>query len=180
MVATLEAKLYRIGLNNGCPVHQVRVAGQCFPRDSERVEGYGAETQRSKEAGALVLLQPGQEEKIRAEAKHKVIRSTKNGKTARIYDDRTRNYSKMPGDTGVGGWLYIKTVETDPHAPPSFPSLDDTEPAPKTTPAPAGSPDPTPRVGTPEPDVKAEAPKATAKPKSTRKRKPRKPSATDK
>lgn len=166
MVATLEAKLYRIGLNHGCPVHQIRVAGQCFPRDSERVKlDSDGETHRSKEAGALVLMQPGQEEEVRTEAKHKVIRATKNGKTARIYDDRTRNYRKMPGDTGVEGWLYIKAVETDPHKPVSFPSLEETAPPAQAEPK-----------AEPDVDVQAEA-KAPAKPKITRRR--GQPTATD-
>ena len=95
-------KLYRIGVNGNCPMHQLYVGGQCFPRTTEKVSGYGADTQRDRIRGAVVRMGPGQLESCMAIAKHKVIRVTKGRKArARLHDKRSRNFRPMPGDTSI-------------------------------------------------------------------------------
>jgi len=104
-----DSKLYRIGVTPDCPVHQVTVGGQTFPRRSEIVSGFGAETKRNEIMGAIVLMTPTDLKKIKERAKTKVIRATK-GKRARakVYSTEARNYSANPGDLPVSQFLYVE------------------------------------------------------------------------
>ena len=124
-----EEKLYRIGVNADCPVHHVYAGGQCFPRTSEKVTGYGAETQRDKLKGAIVRLLPGQLEKCFKDAGHKVIRST-SGKRARsrVYDTNSKNDRAMPGDQPVAQFMYSVCIETieNPFEGAKYPTLAET------------------------------------------------------
>lgn len=119
-------KLYRIGLNADCPVHQITVGGQCFPRTSEVVSGYGSDTKRSEIQGAIVIMQAGQLDLIKEQIAHKVIRTT-HGKRARarVYDSRAKRFRAMPGDAPAAGFMYVLEVtpETDPNSGPAHPTL---------------------------------------------------------
>ena len=59
MVTQEGAQVYRIGVIPTCPVHQITVGGQCFPRRSEVVSGFGIETKRKELQGAVVKLTQG-------------------------------------------------------------------------------------------------------------------------
>jgi len=130
-VVTLQKgeKLYRIGVNDDCPVHQIFAGGQCFPRKSEKVTGYGSETERTKVRGAVVRMGPGQLEKCFEAASHKVVRSTKGRKSrSRIHDTRARNYRKMDNDRPILGLMYAVPLDTleNPYEKAGYPSLSDT------------------------------------------------------
>lgn len=111
--------LYRIGVNADCPIHQIFAGGQCFPRRSQKVSGYGAETERVDLQGAYVRMQAGQLERCIEEAQHKIIRTTRGRKArARVYDKRSRNWRPMPGDMPVIQFMWFELVEgNDPHLP---------------------------------------------------------------
>lgn len=111
---TKGERLYRIGVNKDCPLHMIYAGGQCFPKTSEKVTGYGIETQRSKIDGAVVRMQEGQLERCIESAKHKVIRMTGRGARrgrARVYDTRARNYRPMPGDVPVLSYMYAEPLD---------------------------------------------------------------------
>lgn len=122
-------KLYRIGVNADCPVHQIYAGGQCFPRYSEKVTGYGSETQRDRIKGAVVRMAEGGLEECLLNARYKVIRSTRGRKSrSRVYDIRSRNYRKMDGDRPVLDFMYaieLKTIE-NPYAGTNYPTLAET------------------------------------------------------
>jgi len=111
--------LYQIGVNTNCPVHQATVGGQCFPRMSEKVSGYGAETVRQPINGAIVVMQSGQPERIMEEIKFKLIRST-DGKRARarIVDTRSKRYRANRQDVPLADYVYMRPLDArdDPHA----------------------------------------------------------------
>ena len=112
--------LYRIGVNTNCPVHQIFAGGQCFPRRSQKVTGYGAETKRVDLRGAIVIMQEGQPKKCIESAKHKVIRMTKGRKShARVHDTRNPKYRKMKRDVPVIDYMYLEPVDTlmNPYKP---------------------------------------------------------------
>jgi len=122
-------KLFRIGVNADCPVHQIFAGGQCFARYSEKVSGYGSETQRDKMKGSVVRMAVGGLDACLLSAKFKVIRSTKGRKSrARIYDTRSRNYRKMADDKPVLDYMYAIELETlaNPYAGAAYPTLSTT------------------------------------------------------
>ena len=104
-----DEALYRVGVNTNCPVHQITLGGQNFTRMSEKVSGYGAETKREPMHGSIVIMQPGQVDKIMEAAKHKLVRFTE-GKRARahIVDDRSRTYRRNSKDVPVGQFVYCQ------------------------------------------------------------------------
>lgn len=107
-------KTYRIGVSPDCPLHHIVVGGVCFPRRSERVEGYGVETKRTELRGSIVKLTDAQIAAAREGAKHKVIRSTHGSKPrALIYSLKGRNYRPIKGDEPVAKYLYIEEVGTN-------------------------------------------------------------------
>lgn len=109
------AKVYRIGVTQACPVHQVTVGGQCFPRRSEVVSGFGIETKRKEIQGAVVKLTEDQIAKINEGAKHRIVRSTTGKKTvSRVHDIRSKTYTPRPEDLPVDQFLYIHEEKTDP------------------------------------------------------------------
>lgn len=122
-------KLYRIGVNDDCPVHHIYAGGQCFPRYSEKVSGYGSETQRDRMKGAIVRMGEGQLGRCIKEASNKVVRATQGRKSrARIHDTRTRNYRVFPNDKPVLGFMYALPLDSveNPYAEVSYPSLAET------------------------------------------------------
>ena len=107
-------KTYRIGVSPDCPLHHIVVGGVCFPRRSERVEGYGVETKRTEMRGAITLLTESQIKAAREGAKNKVIRSTRGAKPrSLIYSTKARNYRPIKGDEPVTKYLYIEQVGTN-------------------------------------------------------------------
>jgi hypothetical protein len=126
-------KTYRIGVSPGCPLHHIVVGGVCFPRRSERVEGYGVETKRTEMRGAITLLTDSQITAAREGAKYKVIRSTRGPKPrALIYSTKARNYRPIKGDEPVTKYLYIEQVgtNTNPYEVPQPVTFADEAPAP--------------------------------------------------
>ena len=107
----MAKKLYRYGVNPDCPVHAITLAGLCFPRTTEKVEGYGADTQRSKVEGMVSKLDEGKFAEVIEAAAHKFVRGTK-GKKARhwVVDDRTRGFSPHPDDQPVAQYLYFEEI----------------------------------------------------------------------
>jgi len=122
-------RMYRIGVNADCPVHHIYAGGQAFTQSSEKVEGYGSETVRSKIKGSVVRMGPGQLEKAYKAARNYVIRSTR-GKRARsrVHDKRSRNFRPMPGDKPALQYMYAIPLETveNPYEGASYPTLDET------------------------------------------------------
>ena len=117
---TTGEKLYRIGVNTNCPVHQIFAGGQCWPRRSQKVTGYGAETKRIDLRGAIVIMQEGQLEKCFESMEHKVIRMTKGRKArAQVHDTRNPRYTKMERDVPVADYTWFEEVETlnNPYEP---------------------------------------------------------------
>ena len=110
-----DRELYRIGVTPNCPVHQITVGGHCFPRRTEKVTGYGAQTKRNEIQGSIVLLEPGDIDRIKSAAKDRVIRSTRGKKlSAKVYSKSARNYRPQSRDLEVSDFLYIKREETNP------------------------------------------------------------------
>ena len=110
-----DRELYRIGVTPNCPVHQITVGGHCFPRRTEKVTGYGAQTKRNEIQGSIVLLEPGDIDRIKEAAKDRVIRSTRGKKlSAKVYSKSARNYRPQSRDLEVSDFLYIKKEETNP------------------------------------------------------------------
>ena len=110
-----DRELYRIGVTPECPVHQITVGGHCFPRRTETVTGYGAETKRTELQGSMVLLADKDIEAIKVGAKRRVIRSTRGKKqSAKVYHKDARNYRQQPQDQEVSDFLYIKKEESNP------------------------------------------------------------------
>ena len=123
---TSGEQMFKIGLNRDCPVHHIDCGGQRFVRTSEKVTGYGAQTERSKLQGAVVRMQEGQMEAVRQSAKHKIIRSTRGKKArSRVHDIRSKQYRKMPGDLPVAQFLYAipLTEMENPYNEPLLPTL---------------------------------------------------------
>ena len=124
------AKVYRIGVIPDCPVHQVTVGGQCFPRRSEVVSGFGIETKRKEIQGAVVKLTKEQIAKIHEGAKHRIVRSTKGKKpVSRVHDIRSRTYTPRPEDLPVERYLYIHEEEADPTKVQTYETLSSPAPA---------------------------------------------------
>lgn len=141
---TAGERLYRIGVNTDCPLHQVFAGGQCFPRRSQKVTGYGAATQRNDMRGAIVRMQAGQLEKCIESAKHKVIRQTKGRKSrARVYDTRSPKYRKMQNDEPVINYMWFEELDSlhNPFEPTAKPTIADhikaSEPKPEPKPEPS-------------------------------------------
>lgn len=110
---TQGERLYRIGVNTNCPLHQVFAGGQCFPRRSQKVTGYGAETIRNDIEGAIVIMQEGQLERCIESATHKVIRMTKGRKArARVHDTRNPKYRRMERDVPVVDYMWFEPVDS--------------------------------------------------------------------
>jgi len=130
-VVTQEgAQVYRIGVIPTCPVHQITVGGQCFPRRSEVVSGFGVETKRKELQGAVVKLTQQQIAKIREAAKTRVIRSTRGKKVvSRVHDIRSRVYTPRPEDLPVEQYLYVHAEETNPAEVQSYETLASPAPA---------------------------------------------------
>jgi hypothetical protein len=119
-----DRELYRIGVTPNCPVHQITVGGHCFPRRTEKVSGYGAQTKRNEIQGSIVLLEPGDIDRIRSAAKERVIRSTRGKKvSAKVYHKKARNYRPQSHDQEVVDFLYIKKEETNPIYDQSYETL---------------------------------------------------------
>ena len=124
MVTQEGAQVYRIGVIPTCPVHQITVGGQCFPRRSEVVSGFGIETKRKEIQGAVVKLTQQQIAKIREAAKTRVIRSTRGKKVvSRVHDIRSRVYTPRPEDLPVEQYLYVHAEETNPAEVQSYETL---------------------------------------------------------
>ncbi len=122
-----KVTMYHVGLNSNCPVHVVTVGGQTFPRNSEKVTGYGSETQRDKIRGAIVEMRPGQLEEIKKSANYKIVRSTRGRRArARVYDTRCRNYRPHSGDMPLSQFLYCRPVSDmeNPMKEPDLPTID--------------------------------------------------------
>ena len=127
MPANNGMKLYRIGVTPECPVHQITVGGQTFPRRSEIVSGFGGETKRNEIQGAIVRMHPSQIKTIREKAATKVIRSTTGKKLrAKVHSTESRNYSPLEGDQPVAGFLYIEESKQDPTKVESYKTLAET------------------------------------------------------
>lgn len=110
-----DRELYRIGVTPDCPVHQVTVGGHCFPRRTEKVTGYGAQTKRNEIQGSIVLLEPDDIDRIKEAAKDRVIRSTRGKKvSSKVYHKKARNYRHQSHDQEVSDFLYIKKEESNP------------------------------------------------------------------
>lgn len=119
----MSTKLYRVGVNPDCPVHQITVGGQCFTRRSEKVSGYGSQTKRVEMPGSIVELDEQQLKAIEKSAEAKFVRST-TGKKAKsfvvTYDGRTK---PLPRDVPVVDFLYIEPVEENPYVERQRPTL---------------------------------------------------------
>lgn len=119
-----DRELYRIGVTPECPVHQVTVGGHCFPRRTETVTGYGAETKRTELQGSMVLLADKDIEAIKQGAKRRVIRSTRGKKlSAKVYHKDARNYREVANDLEVENFLYIKKEDVNPTKVQSYATL---------------------------------------------------------
>ena len=120
-------KLYRIGVTPDCPVHQITVGGQTFPRRSEIVSGFGGETKRNEIQGAVVRMRPSSIKLIRERAAEKVVRCTSGKKVrAKVYSKQSRNYSPQEGDQPVDQFLFIEETKLDPTKVESYKTLADT------------------------------------------------------
>ena len=120
-------KLYRIGVTPECPVHQITVGGQTFPRRSEIVSGFGGETKRNEIQGAIVRMHPSSIKSIREKAADKVVRCTKGRRVrAKVYSKQSRNYSPQDGDQPVDRFLYIEETKQDPTKVDGYKTLADT------------------------------------------------------
>ena len=121
-----DRELYRIGVTPECPVHQITVGGHCFPRRTETVTGYGAETKRTELQGSMVLLADKDIEAIKEGAKRRVIRSTRGKKlSAKVYHKDARNYREGSNDQEVENFLYIKKEEINPTKVQSYATIGD-------------------------------------------------------
>ncbi len=124
-------RFYRIGVNADCPVHAITAGGQCFPRYSEDVTGYGSETVRSRVKGAIVVMTEAQLAACIESAKTKVIRSTKGRKRrSRVHSKDGRRYRTMEGDEPAVGYMYAIPLDGpgNPHQDAAYPTLAPAEP----------------------------------------------------
>lgn len=107
----MAEKMYRYGVNHDCPVHGVTIAGLCFPRKTEKVEGYGADTKRSEVEGMISILEESKFNEVIDAAQYKFVRGTK-GKRARhwIVDSRTRGFRSQPDDKPIADFIYMHEI----------------------------------------------------------------------
>lgn len=127
-----DRELYRIGVTPECPVHQITVGGHCFPRRTETVTGYGAETKRTELQGSMVLLADKDIEAIKQGAKRRIIRSTRGKKlSAKVYHRDARNYREGANDLEVEDFLYIKKEAINPTKIQSYATLGGSKPVEK-------------------------------------------------
>ena len=109
----MSAKLHRIGVTNDCPVHSVTVGGFNFPRRTERVTGHGAETRRDEVRGAIVELQEGDMDRIKAAADKRIVRSTRQGRRAQVYHVDQKYFRPNEADEPVSKYLYAEPISAE-------------------------------------------------------------------
>lgn len=126
-----KSRLYHVGLNPDAPAEVLHLAGVEFPKRSERVEGFGAETKRSVVQGAYLELTEEKVAAIKKAATEKVFRFgnevTKQRKGKEVKHRRaflipksgsgfvngvpSKPYRKQDGDQDVGRFIFLRPVE---------------------------------------------------------------------
>jgi len=100
-------------VTNDCPVHSVTVGGFNFPRRTERVTGYGADTQRDEVRGAIVELDDEDLERIKTGASKRVVRATRNGRRAQVYHVEQKYFRPNKADESVAKYLYAEPISAE-------------------------------------------------------------------
>ena len=105
-------QLHRIGLNSDCPVDQVRLGGLSFVKKSQKVTGYGHETERTNVRGTELKVTEDQLRLALKAAHTRVIRTAggKGKERCRIYDTTSRRFLPRPGDVALVDYVYAEPL----------------------------------------------------------------------
>lgn len=132
----MSKKLYHVGLNPDAPMECLHLAGVEFPKRSERVEGFGAQTKRTDVQGTYLELSDAKVEAIKKASAMKFFRMkfdgdahpgrngkknlsryvlmTKEGSGFLPGGQATKPYVPQAGDIDAGRFIYLKPAETNP------------------------------------------------------------------
>lgn len=105
-------KLHRIGLNSDCPVDQVSLGGLSFVKKSQKVTGYGHETERTNVTGTEIMVTEDQLKGAFKAATTRVIRTAggKGKERSRIYDTTSRRFRARAEDMPLIGYVYADPI----------------------------------------------------------------------
>jgi len=137
-----NSKRYRIGVTSDCPISTVYLAGQDFPKVTEKVTGSGPATKRTEVRGVVRDLTDDQVAAIVKAAKSKWIRiSSGKAARARLFTRSSRGFTVEPSDVPLTHYLYLEPTESSDFDEPRPKTLADelAEVAGKKAPAPAAA-----------------------------------------
>ena len=105
-------KLHRIGLNSDCPVDQVSLGGLSFCKKTQKVTGYGHETERTNVRGTELMVTEDQLRAALKAAHTRVIRTAggKGKERSRVYDTTARRFRSRDGDVALVDYVYAEPL----------------------------------------------------------------------
>ena len=115
----MNSTRYRLGVTPDCPIATIYLAGQDFPKVTEKVIGNGPSTRRTEIRGVVRDLTDDQVEQIKKAAASKFVRySTGKAARAKLFTRTSRGYSVEASDVPVTQYLYLEpTHSSDFDAP---------------------------------------------------------------
>ena len=134
----MNSTRYRLGVTPDCPISTVYLAGQDFPKMTEKVTGSGPSTKRTELRGVVRDLTDAQVASIKKAAKSKFVRLS-SGKAARakLFTRTSRGYTVLDSDVPVSHYLYLEPTRSSDFDEPRPKTLADELAADKAPEAPA-------------------------------------------
>lgn len=139
----MNSQKYRLGVTPDCPLSTVYLAGQDFPKMTEKVSGSGPSTKRTELRGVVRELTDDQVSAIKKAAKAKFVRlSSGKAARARLFTRSSRGFKVEDSDIPVSHYLYMEPTQTSDFDEPRPKTLAD-EAAEAKAPAPVEAKAPT-------------------------------------